>query len=141
MEMDGNANWQSDEEYTVIHREEFDDSDLIQEELKTPKAVEALQRRLSENPNNAEIAIEVARDLSGLCGNPGIEAQQAVAALGYLQAEYGETEEVLKELARGLALFIASNDEMTGFVYKGWLQGLLAGYPQLADEISGICEI
>ena len=115
--------------------------DMEQKETETLKTVEALQKRLSENPNDVETAIEVARDISSLCGKTCVEAQQAVAALGYLQAEYGEAEEVLKELARGLALFIASTDEMTGFVYKGWLQGLLAGYPQLADVISGICEI
>ncbi|MDE7354477.1 MAG: hypothetical protein K2O06_15710 [Acetatifactor sp.] len=140
--MDVYANGQhSESSDAAIHAGEPVDLRMEQEEPKALKTVEELKRRLSEKPNDVETAIQVAKDLSSLCGNPGIEAQQAVAALGYLQAEYGEVEEVLEELARGLALLIACTDEMTGFVYKGWLQGLLAGYPKLADVVSGICEI
>ncbi len=130
--MDMDAIWQQADNNDVA---------MDAERSRPPKTVESLQSLLSANPNDKEIAVQVARDLSSLCGKPGIEAQQAVAALGNLQAQYGEDEDVLKELARGLALLIAATDEMTGFVYKGWLQGLVWGYPQLADVVSGICEI
>ncbi len=105
-------------------------------EQDAEKTMEALRDFLSEIPDE-EAAIQVARELRSLCGRAlGVQVKQmAYAGLEDLAAKYGESKEIREELAKGLALLIASLDEMNGMVYKARLQGLMWGYPELEKVI------
>lgn len=105
----------------------------VEESLKT---LETLQDLLAENPEE-ENAVQLARGLRSLCGRaPEIQVKQtAYAGLERLMAEYGESQGIREEVAKGLALLVANLDEMNGMVYNARLQGLIFGYPELEKVI------
>lgn len=119
------------------HAKQLADLSMQQDAEEAQKTLEKLQEFLSVNPEETEAAVQLARGLRSLCGRaPGVLAKQtAYAGLERLAAEYGESEGIREELAKGLALLIANLDEMNGMVYKARLQGLMWGYPELEKVI------
>ncbi len=122
------------------HAKQLADLSMKQDVEESQKTLEALRDFLSENPEEEEAAVWLARGLRSLCGRaPEIQAKQAAyAGLERLMAEYGESQGIREEVAKGLALLIANLDEMNGMVYKARLQGLMWGYPDLEKVIQNL---
>ena len=128
-------------EANAEHAKDLADLSMEQEVEEAVKTLETLQNLLAESPNE-EAAVQLARGLRSLCGRaPEVQAKQAAyAGLERLGAEYGESQPVREELAKGLALLIDNLDEMSGMVYKARLQGLMWGYPELEKVIAAFRE-
>lgn len=114
---------------------ELADLSMEQEEAEALVTLEKLQALHAENPGETGVAIELARGARGMCGRKDVEAQKALGILEQLWAENGETEEILDELAKGLALLASGMDKMIAPVYDARLQGLTWGYPRLTKVV------
>ena len=120
----------------VEHARELAELSMRQEVSEALKTLDALESLLSENPEETEVAVWLAKSLRNLCGRvSGVQAQQFYAGLERLGTMYWESKAVVEEQAKGIILLCAGLDEMSAFVYKARLQGLLTLYPDMADMI------
>ena len=122
-------------EENVVRAKEMADLSIKQEVEESIQTLAALQNLFDENPSE-EVAVELARGLRWLCGRASaVQGQVAYGGLQRLGMMYVESRPVLEEQAKGIINLCAKLDEISAFVYKAQLQGVLFACPELADVI------